>query len=89
LTGENDTVENVLKLGSTVRPDDLPGVVTSLYQSVKAARKWSQISEMKKEENDESIVRLVCKIVLFSCERPLGRLLWGASDSESESEFVE
>jgi hypothetical protein len=64
-TGENAAAENLLKVGSIVRPDDLPGVVASLDQSVKATRKWSQICELKKEENDESIVRLLCKIVLF------------------------
>jgi hypothetical protein len=80
--GENDTVENLLKFATGVPPDDLPGVIASLYPYVKATRKWSAMCDVMREENDEAVVRLLAKILLYSSERALGRLLWGTADTE-------
>jgi hypothetical protein len=35
-----------------------------------------------KDEDDEAIVRALSKVLLYSCERALGRLTWGQPDSE-------
>ena len=55
--------------------DDLPGIVASLYKNLKCIRKWEDICEMLKQEQNIVRSRVIAKVLLYSSERTLGHLL--------------
>ena len=85
-TPDKSTLANFVKYAEQMKDDDqeLAGAVASLYSHVKCLRKWEEICDALRDENDDSKAKILAKILLYSCERTTGKLFNIPAESEKK-----